>query len=449
MRYVIILLCFLLTASLIGVGVDAQAPDKEWRKYPPDAIRSDFLLLRDTLQKIHPGIYRYKTKEVMDALLDSCYSSIRDSMTVFEFYRVVSVVIAAIEDGHADCKLPQYSMLDLVKHTRMWPWRLWFTADKTYVFCGKNGFAPGTEIVSIDRHPIGEIINRMFDCLPSDGAIRTGKLHALNDNFRRFSLLYCFVYGPKSIFTVEYRNVAGEIQEADLPADYVSNIRCDIKPEEEKGLGLDFRPNGVAVLTVGTFETGKEKFDDFLESSFAEINRKQCKALIIDLRNNGGGADGNGAALYSYLTNKSFSYYSSLEAVQRKIRPEEHPQLQLQQPAANPFLGKAYFLINGNSFSATAEFSAVARSEKRGVFIGEETGGGYYGNTSGYDRLVVLPNTDIRVDVPLIKYTMAVRPAEYPDRGIIPEYPVGRTLADMMAGRDVVLAYALNLAGAN
>jgi C-terminal processing protease CtpA/Prc len=114
-----------------------------------------------------------------------------------------------------------------------------------------------------------------------------------------------------------------------------------------------------------------------------------------------------------------------------------------------PFSGPVYFLINGFSFSATAEFSAVARSEKRGVFIGEETGGGYYGNTSGNDTLVVLPNTRIRVDIPLIKYTMAVREAEYPDRGIIPEHSVISSLADFIGHKDVQLQYALQLAGAN
>jgi hypothetical protein len=231
----------------------------------------------------------------MDALFDSCYRSIGDSMTLFEFYRVTCVVVAAIEDGHADCTPPDRPLDDLLKHTKMFPWRLWFNDDKAFVFCEKPGFPTGTEIVSIDDHPMTEIIRRVFDCLKSDGAIRTGKL----------------------------------------------------------------------------------------------------------------------------------------------------------QPATAPFLGKVYFLINGNSFSATAEFCAVARSERRGEFIGEETGGGYYGNTSGYDTLLVLPNTRIKVDIPRIKYTVAVRPAQYPDRGIIPEHVVIPSIADVMAHKDVALEYALHLATAD
>jgi hypothetical protein len=61
----------------------------------------------------------------------------------------------------------------------------------------------------------------------------------------------------------------------------------------------------------------------------------------------------------------------------------------------------------------------------------------------------VLPNTRIKVDIPLIKYTVAVRPAQYTDRGIIPEHVLIPSIADVMAHKDVALEYALRLATAN
>jgi hypothetical protein len=153
-------------------------------------------------------------------------------------------------------------------------------------------------------------------------------------------------------FTVEYRDTTGEIKKTDLPADYVRNIKCDIQGEKLHGLALDLKDSGVAVLTVGRFDTKASKFRLFLENSFAEINRNQCRALIIDLRNNGGGEDGNGAALYSWLTNKPFSYYASLETVKRKFRPEEHPQLRLQQPAGGGYYGNTFGTgLSGPPFS--------------------------------------------------------------------------------------------------
>jgi len=382
----------------MGFTASSQSPlDKPLKKYAPLVLQQDFLLLRDSLQQIHPGLYRYKSKAVMNALLDSCYSSIRDSMTIYEFFRIVRFVVSAIGDGHAGCTLPPRAEDDLERHIPMFPMRLWFKGDMAYVICDKDSLRAGTEILSIDRHPIGELTSRLFDFIPGDGSIRSGKQHFLNDFDDNFSTLYYFVYGPRPVFTVEYRTFTGYIQKTDLPADYDGHIECDIEGESQPGLALDFKPNRVAVLTVGRFDTEPDKFNSFLQKSFAEISLRQTKALVIDLRNNGGGEDQNGAALYSWLTNKPFDYYASVETIQRTLRPEEHPQLQLQQPAANPFLGNVYILIN--------------------------------------------------VETGLLKYTMAVRPATYPDRGIIPDFfPILPSFDDWIRHNDVQLKYALRLA---
>lgn len=438
-HHLTILLCISLSAG-------AQSPQT---KYPLAGLKKDFALLRETLQNKYPSLYRYKTKAAMDALIDSCRQSIRDSMTLSEFYRLTATVISALEDGHASARPSDQSMSDFEKRIKLLPLRIWFSGDKAYVLCEKNHLIQGTEILSIDHHSIPEILERIFYCYPSDGAIRTGKLQALNNQPFYFSILYYIVYGPAPAFTIEYLTGAGSTQTISLAADYGSTIHCDIRPEKTKGLSLDFKSNGIAILTVGTFESKESTFNRFLQTSFTNIGRRQCSTLIIDLRNNGGGRDGNGAALFSHLTDKPFFYYASLESVQRKALIGEHPQLRVQQPAATSFPGRVYFLINGNSFSATAEFASVARSGKRGLFIGEETGGGYYGNTSGDDTLLVLPATKIRVDIPLIRYTMSVHPAEYPDRGIIPDYSVLPSFSDVINHKDVQLEYALKLAAAN
>ena len=98
------------------------------------------------------------------------------------------------------------------------------------------------------------------------------------------------------------------------------------------------------------------------------------------------------------------------------------------------------------SFSATAEFCSIARSNKRGKFIGEETGGGYYGNTSGKFVDTTLPNSKIIISIPTIKYIMAVRKEKFRDRGIIPDYTVTPNINDIIENKDVQLNYALKLA---
>jgi C-terminal processing protease CtpA/Prc len=109
------------------------------------------------------------------------------------------------------------------------------------------------------------------------------------------------------------------------------------------------------------------------------------------------------------------------------------------------FKGKVLFIINGLSFSTTSDFCAIAKSENRGIFVGEETGGGYYGNTSGETFRTTLPNSKINIAIPKYKYSNAVKKARYQDRGVIPDYVVIPSISDVIIGKDVQLEYALGL----
>jgi hypothetical protein len=62
-----------------------------------------------------------------------------------------------------------------------------------------------------------------------------------------------------------------------------------------------------------------------------------------------------------------------------------------------PVTGNLYFLINGGSASTTAEFTAVAHSNKLGIFIDTETGGAYEGGNGGSFLHFKLPNSCIAV----------------------------------------------------
>src|SRR6266568_3304444 len=89
-----------IIACVVVINSFAQTTGYQPQKIGPGELRSDFLLLRDTLQKVHAGLYRYKSKAAMDHIFDSCYATRQDSMPVTGFYALTSFVIAAIEDGH-------------------------------------------------------------------------------------------------------------------------------------------------------------------------------------------------------------------------------------------------------------------------------------------------------------------------------------------------------------
>jgi spore coat protein U-like protein len=128
-----------------------------------------------------------------------------------------------------------------------------------------------------------------------------------------------------------------------------------------------------------------------------------------------------------------------------QLKPAAHNNLQQISPAANNYTHDVWFLINGLSYSVTAEFCAIARSNNRGLFIGEETGGGYEGNTSAVQIDITLPATQMTVSFGTIQYNMAVKPVKPTGRGTIPDDTVLPTINDIGNKRDTQLERTLAL----
>lgn len=446
LRKMILSSLFIITSTYCFCQSDYE------RKIPADLLKQDFNMLRDSLQKWHGALYRYVPKAKLDHIFDSCYASITEDMTIPRFYGLTSFAIGAIEDGHTNCRLPKQVMNDYLNNTKFFPAMVMFIGDRIFIRCSnQNNELNESELLSIDHYSSNEIAQKLFRHIPSDGAIQSRKSWEMNEAFLP---LLDIVYGSKEHFDITYKTKTGKVQSTVLTADSIKNIRCanpDARPD--KYLSLDYKNGNVAVLTIKTFFDGflsqtKEDLNNFLAESFKAIKEKHIQKLIIDVRNNGGGNDGNGILLYAYLTKKPFLYYASQETNTEKFPEEGHPNLGMQMPKENNFNGKVFILINGRSFSATAEFAAVAKSNNRAIFIGEETGGGYYGNTSGDDINITLPNSQITARIPMVKYTSAVKKSKYADRGVIPDYIVMPGITDIIQNNDVQMKYALKLAGA-
>lgn len=439
---------------VVSIGAFAQSTSGFSNKIAPELLRHDLATLHDTLQKVHPGLYRYKSKQMIDQLFAESLARIDRPMTTIEYYGIISHVVSGIEDGHTECFLPNNLIGEVMGGVKIFPIQLRFIGRQAFVPCDTKTFSAGTEIVAIDGKPIDAIRQELFDHLSSDGSIQTGKYVKVNEGHDPFSYLYLVAYGYKEEFKVAYRNAQGSGVKV-LQAGLFGEMECPPAEEQvSRYLNLEYRPDHVAVLTIKSFanermEKTGEHYADFLAASFAAIKAKKVERLVIDLRENDGGDDGNGELLYAYLTNRPFSYYASVGSVSENFKPEEHPNLAIQQPRESNFSGKVYFLVRGKTYSSAAEFSSVAKSNNRGIFIGEETGGGYYGNTSGARATFFLPASGIRVNLPLNKYVTAVKKTNLKDRGVIPDHVVVPSIDDILQHKDVQLAYALKMAEQN
>jgi C-terminal processing protease CtpA/Prc len=93
-----------------------------------------------------------------------------------------------------------------------------------------------------------------------------------------------------------------------------------------------------------------------------------------------------------------------------------------QPKQAHHFNGNVYLLQGGYSFSATTMFISQLKGQSNIKTIGEETGGGFYGNSAMHIPTIRLPNTGLQISLPLYRLVMdAHRPK---GRGIIPDIPV-------------------------
>jgi C-terminal processing protease CtpA/Prc len=212
----------------------------------------------------------------------------------------------------------------------------------------------------------------------------------------------------------------------------------------------------------------------FFERVFTEARSGNVSTLILDLRDNGGGEDELGRVLFSYFADQPFRYYRDLVVnklsfsffkyvpdreplpanVHEMVKPGVdgkyhlvgHPNWGIQQPAAPHFGGKVVVLMNGGSFSTTCEFLSTLHNHGGATFVGEESAGGYYGNTSGAAVSVVLPNSKLILPVQLVGYYLAIEGNAMGAHGIRPDYHVEYSIDDVLAGSDRAMEIALRLA---
>lgn len=443
--------------------------------FTTDQLKNDFRIFRKSLEEAHPGLYRYHSKAEMDKSFDKGESLLTRPGTVFELYKPVAAIVSTLGCGHTIVRLSD----DFYKNHNLQvalPFNVRILDGRVYVnkvHATDVDIPLGAKIISIDGSPIKVVIESMLPYISHDGFIEVSRYKTLERYFSRFLRIY---FKEADFYQIKFQGLSGAEFERKVKVIPVSNIA-----QEELKPALEFKilNESTGVMTIQSFAGGVtdnkgNAYSDFLKNSFSEAKKNKIKNLIIDLRGNGGGNDNYGSLLFSYLTDKPFQYYQYLEMnkpsfsfLEYTRQPPDfgdrfqsiltkttdgrynyiesaHPCLPVQRPQPDFYNENVFVLIDGNSFSATSEFAAIARDKKRAIFLGEETGGAYEGNTSGGNIELVLPETKLKVYLPLLKYVSAVRvDSKSKGRGIIPDIEVKQTIQGVLSGRDEVMEKAL------
>ncbi len=479
----------ILVAGLIAIALPlrAQQATDPQTQFTVEQLKEDLGVLRSSLEEGHAGLYRYSSKVQMDQVFDSTTHAVVRPMTELEFYGLVAPVIAAINDGHTGLMGSRELESYMGRQPFLLPFKLAFVAGTPYLrrnYSDHTDLPMGGELLSINGNPMDAIVRTLLTGLPSDGRVETSKYRRL-ESTSAFGDIYSRMFGITTRFDLTYRSPDDGSTRA-VPVDGITAAELTRRgesrypelarvEENRPPVELTFRDE-IPVLTVKTFgsrtiSNAGIDYPEFLRSTFVELADRGARSLIIDVRDNGGGSDEYGKLLAAYLIPDTFEYYRYLEVnsdsfaflehtgmsnsnlPQDRLRANGrgsydllgHPNLGPQRPLQPNFTGDVFILINGRSFSATGEFTSIVHHHGRATFIGEECGAGYYGNTSGMMVMLQLPNSGLRVRIPLVRYTMAVSGYEPLDRGLIPDHHVEPTIEEVLTGRDAVMEYALQL----
>lgn len=469
---------------LLGAGCSSsRMAFNPQKKYAPALLREDYTLFRNLLEEGHPGLYWFTPKDSMDGYFEAGYSQLNDSLTEPEFRQVLSFVASKIHCGHTTVKYSKkYTRyLDTLRQPifplsfKVWP-------DSMAVAANLNRrdsiLKRGTLVTAVDGHTVKQLTDTFFSLISGDGHILSGKYQALS-NRGSFGGFYRNVYGMKDRFTIRYIDPEGQEKEVVIPvytppADTpVKNItaQSNRKPEKEAPRPVVLRSSRniqidttllSAYMTVNTFERG-QTLKKFFRKSFRELQHRQIRHLVVDVRGNGGGDAGNSTLLTRYLADKPFKLADSLYAVRRSSRYGSHIEMQTLYWLMTPFItrkradghyhfgyferhyfqpkkrfhfgGDIYIVIGGNSFSATTLFAEMLKGQPNVKIVGEETGGGAYGNNAWMIPDVTLPHTRLRFRLP--KFRMVInKDLVKAGRGVLPDIEAVPTTETIRQGTD-------------
>jgi hypothetical protein len=464
-------------ASLSGTGLALTAISRQ------DLV-GDVAILREAI-KLHPGLYRYNSSSQIQARLEAFEREWLSVPDVDGRYLALSRFTAQIRCGHSYAnffnqkKAVQSQLFD--RPTRL-PFHFVWIGNEMTVTSDSTGTLPrGTVIQWLNGQTPVQIRNTLLPYVRADGSNNAKCVSLLevrgDDTIETFDVLQGLLAPPRGgEHVIEARLPTGQVKKLGMPAIGLAarqKAMTGNNPESDVALwDWHVRHDGTAVLTMPGWAVWNSKWDwkAWLDDRLDSL--AGSKGLVVDLRDNEGGADCGDAILARVISNtyvpsawqqrlrfrrtpaKLDKYLDTWDVSFRSLganakplsdgfylRPAADDQLAIE-PSPKRLGVPMVVLTSPVNSSATFQFASNVRALGAGRLVGGQTGGNQRGINGGCFFFVRLPASGLEFDLPLVGYFATSR---QPDAGLIPDYEVTTTSRDLAAGRDPILGRAVAL----
>lgn len=354
---------------------------------------------------------------------------VRATRSTADYYRELQALVAKLGDGHTGVAPPKELWGRIASRPALETERIEGRVIVTEVMdpeVAQLGVAVGQELVAVDGEPVEIYATR---------AVRPYQSASTPQD------LDVRVYRQALLRGAEGTLVRLRLREADGTERDVEVVRRSRERLRELAPApppLEVTPLAEGVLRIGLHTFDTEEVVRLWRERWPQI--AAASALILDLRDNGGGNSGNAYAILASLVDRPFATSAWRTRVQRAsyrvwgagdtwLRSEAG-----ERPADGErhFAGPVAVLIGPRTYSAAEDFAVAFDAARRGELVGEPTGG-----STGQPLTVRLPGGgSVRICTKRDTYPDG---REFVGVGVQPTLAVSRRIADLRTGGDAAL----------
>ena len=479
----VILFIFLAVWCVI-TDVEAQ------QQLSTQQVKEDLALMWETLERVHPGYTRYRSMAEIEQLKTRFFQSSQQYSTSSLFADVARFT-AALGCEHSKAELPDALEKGRETSADFFPFKLQVTQGRWLIAATaeESTLQYGDEILSIDGRKISEISQRLSEYISVDGPDLTKRSRYVDAPSEILADVLNTYYGfefpvaEKMTLHIQRQDQRLQLQVA------MVNYQQWLQINYQRGSRyLNFKDavhwrmldKDSAYLAVDTFVNYRKPISpvEIFEPIFKTLKDKNVKTLILDLRNNGGGSEEPMAVLLSYLSPRTAALKRApalktidLSGLREHLTTWQPEYLNPQpdwvvpqptggyvlaeamldklhhksQPATNRFTGRLLVLTSKNNSSGSTAMLTYLQQQDNTTLIGEVTGGNQAGGTAGIIAFLKLPNSGIRVRVPLLRMRPNLDDVK-DGSGVVPDVLLEPTVVDFISKRDSVFEKAVEIA---